>query len=114
MPTETNQASLFDDLVITKVEGLSKMPTREAYAAFNKANPWVVRELEKIAWEMIKHGRKKIGMRAVIEIFRWETRRHTISKDFKINNNFCALYARDILARNPHWGQVFELRKMNV
>lgn len=109
-----NQQSLFDSFKLTKVEGLSKMPTRQAYAEFNKANPWVIVELEKIVWEMVKHGRKKVGMRAAVEIFRWETRRHTISKDFKINNNFCALYARDIMARNPHLGQIFELRRMSV
>lgn len=107
-----DQQRLFDSYKITKVEGISKMPTDQAFHAFHRANPWVVRELEKIAWEMIRSGRKKIGIQACVEIFRWETRRHTISHDFKINNNFCSRYARMILDRNPHWGQVFELRRL--
>jgi len=114
MPQAPNQATLFDELKITKVEGLSKMPTDQAFYAFHKANPWVVVELEKIAWQMIQHGRQKIGIQACVEVFRWETRRHTISNDFKLNNNFCSRYARMILDRNPHWGQVFELRKLKV
>lgn len=90
------------------------MPTDEAFKKFHNANPWVVVELEKIAWEMIRHGRKKIGIQACVEIFRWETRRHTIGNDFKLNNNFCSRYARMILERNPHWGQVFELRRIKT
>lgn len=112
MNHNSQQATLFDELKITKVEGISKMPTDQAFNEFHKANPWVVRELEKIAWEMLQHGRKKIGIQACVEIFRWETRRHTISNDFKLNNNFCSRYARMILDRNPHWGQVFELRRI--
>lgn len=114
MNHNSQQATLFDELKITKVEGLSKLPTDQAFAEFHKANPWVVRELEKIAWEMLQHGRKKIGIQACVEIFRWETRRHTISNDFKLNNNFCSRYARMILDRNPHWGQVFELRRIKT
>ena len=110
----SDQATLFDSYTLTKVEGLSKMPTEQAFYQFHKANLWVVVELEKIAWEMLRSGRKKIGIQACVEIFRWETRRHTISKDFKINNNFCSRYARMIHDRNPHWGQVFELRKLKT
>lgn len=110
--THSEQATLFDSYKITKVEGLSKMPTDQAFHAFHRANPWVIRELEKIAWEMLRSGRKKIGIQACVEIFRWETRKHTISHDFKINNNFCSRYARMMLDRNPHWGQVFELRRL--
>lgn len=112
MNTNENQSTLFDSYKLTKVEGISKMPTDAAFHAFNRANPWVVKELEKIAWEMLRSGRKKIGIQACIEIFRWETRRHTISHDFKINNNFASRYARLIHDRNPHWGQVFELRNI--
>lgn len=108
------QQRLFESYRITRVEGLSKLPTPEAFHKFHRANPWVATELEKIAWEMIKHGHKKIGIQACIEIFRWETRRHTISKDFKINNNFASRYARLLHDRNPHWGQVFELRRLKT
>lgn len=108
------QQQLFDTYTITKVEGLSKMPVDQAFKAFHAANPWVVKELEKIAWEMIRSGRKKIGIQACVEVFRWETRRHTISRDFKINNNFCSRYSRMIMDRNPHWGQVFELRRIKT
>lgn len=112
MAMNNQQATLFDDLKITKVEGISHMPTDEAFQKFHEANKWVVVELEKIAWEMIRHGRKKIGIQACVEVFRWETRRHTIGNDFKMNNNFCSRYARMILDRNPQWGQVFELRRI--
>ena len=110
--TMSDQATLFDSYEITKVENISKMPTDQAFREFHKANPWVVKELEKIAWEMLRHGHKKIGIQACVEIFRWETRRHTISKDFKMNNNFASRYARLIHDRNPHWGQEFELRAL--
>lgn len=106
-----DQSTLFDSYKITRVPGLSKMPTPVAFQHFHRANPWVAVELEKIAWDMIKHGHKRIGIQACIEIFRWETRKYTISRDFKINNNYAAHYARLLMDRNPHWGQVFELRK---
>ena len=112
--THENQAELFDSYKITKVDGISKMPTDQAFHAFHRANPWVVRELEKIAWEMLRSGRKKIGIQACVEVFRWETRKHTISNDFKLNNNFCSRYARMILNRHPEWGQVFELRRIKT
>jgi len=108
----SEQQRLFDSYKITRVENISKMATDTAFIAFHRANPWVVVELEKIAWEMLRSGRKKIGIQACVEIFRWEARRHTIGNDFKLNNNFCSRYARMILDRNPHWGQVFELRSL--
>lgn len=108
----SEQTKLFDTYKISKVENISKLPTDQAFYAFHNANRWIVVELEKIAWEMIRSGHKKIGIQACIEIFRWETRRHTISNDFKMNNNFASRYARMIMDRNPHWGQVFEIRKL--
>lgn len=107
-----NQQTLFETYKLNRVEGISKLPIKQAFYAFHMANPWVVVELEKIAWEMMKHGHRKLGVQELIEVFRWETRRHTISKQFKINNNFAAHYARLIMDRNPHWGQVFELRRI--
>lgn len=106
------QQTIFDTYKLNKVEGISKLPIKQAFLAFHRANPWVVIELEKVANEMIKHGHNKLGVQQLIEVFRWETRRHTISKDFKINNNFAAHYARLLMDRNPHWGQIFELRKI--
>lgn len=106
------QENLFAPRKLTRIENISKMPTDQAFAEFHRRNPWVVEELEKIAWEMLKHGHRKLGVQQLIEIFRWETRRQTISHNFKINNNFASRYARMMLDRNPHWGQVFELRRL--
>lgn len=104
----------FSSYKMTKVKGISKMSTDQGFLAFHRANPWVVDELERVAWEMLRNGRSKIGIQACAEIFRWETRRHTISNDFKLNNNFCSRYARMIMKRNPQWGKVFELRKIKT
>ena len=103
---------MFRNRKLNKVKNISKLPTKTAFNEFHKANSWVVEELEKIAWEMIKHGHRKLGIKQLVEIFRWETRRQTVSRDFKINNNYAPHYARMIMSRNPHWGQIFNLRNL--
>ena len=92
----------------------TEMTSADKFEEFNRLNPQVYSVLESMTAEMVNRGRRKIGMKMLIEVLRWNYYLETDdpNSDFKINNNYVPYYARLILERHPEWDGVFELRAM--
>lgn len=84
----------------------------EKFDEYHRLNPQVANALEQMAYDLIKRGRRKIGIKMLMEVLRWNYQMKTDdpNSDFKINNNYAPYYARLLIARNPQWADVFELR----
>lgn len=91
-------------------EGDSPSMVAERFAAFHKANPHVYVELRRLALEAKARGLKKLGMRALYEVLRWNDT-DTVGGAFKLNNDLCARYAR-MLEAEPELTGMFELREL--
>jgi hypothetical protein len=98
------QQSLFDVLV--------KTPEMLRYEAFKKANPWVIESLTKMCYNIYNNGRDHYGIAALVEVLRYQ---HAVAQDpnseFKVNNNYRAYMAREIMQNNPMLDGFFSTRK---
>ena len=100
---------------------MSKLTIREKFIIFHKANPDVYLLFERFTNEAIDAGVTKFGARLIYERIRWETLVATkgagysiaSGKDFKLNDNFIAWYARLFIAKNRKHVGVFELRTVS-
>jgi len=93
---------------------VSNLRPAEKFEEFHRLNPLVADLLESMAEELIQKGRKKIGIKMLMEVARWNYQINTEdpNSDFKINNNYAPYYSRLLIERRPEWGDVFELRHL--
>lgn len=86
----------------------------DKFEEFHRLNPQVYTALESMTREMVNRGRHKIGIKMLFEVLRWNYYMKTDdpNSDFKINNNYAPYYSRLIIANNPTWEKVFELREI--
>lgn len=88
---------------------------QERFEAFHAANPWVLTELERMTRELVAAGRTRIGIGMLFEVLRWEhDRRAPADRHFRLNNSYRSRYARLIVARNPQWADLFEMRELRA
>ena len=89
---------------------LDLLDQQSSFENFHARNPQVYRELETMAAQMVARGRKKIGVKMLFEVLRWNYYLNTTGDDFKLNNNYAPAYARLLLKNHPDWHGLFELR----
>lgn len=84
----------------------------EKFERFHELNPQVFIALESMTRELTNRGRKRIGIKMLFEVLRWNYYMETSdpNSDFKINNNYAPYYSRLLIEKNPEWANVFELR----
>lgn len=85
----------------------------EAYRAWLIEHPQVFGLYERFAQEAFEKG-KKFSISLLTERIRWEVRM-TWGKDsagFKINNNYRAYVARDLLAKHPEYAACLGTRSV--
>ena len=100
---------------LAKPDGVSVGASiQEKFEAFHEANPWVFSALVGMTRELVSRGRRRVGMKMLFEVLRWQYYRDTDdpSSDFKLNNNYHSRYARLIGQTYPELAGVFELREM--
>ncbi len=84
----------------------------ERWAAFHADNPQVYDELERLAMDLYQAGHRRIGVKMVWETMRYNFALKTLGDDgFKLNNDFHALYARELIARHSLFKGVIETRE---
>lgn len=90
-------------------------PIQEAFVSFHAANPHVYERLVEMSRRLLRRGHQKIGIGMLFEVLRWEHLIQTTgdADNFKLNNNYRALYARMVMARNPDLDGIFELRRLH-
>jgi hypothetical protein len=87
------------------------------FAEFHAANPDVYAELVTIVRRAKALGHKRLGIRMVWEVMRWDrliNPRPNTPDDFKLNDHFHSRYARLLMEREPDLAGVFELRELRA
>lgn len=82
----------------------------KAFYRFHRENPCVYKELLWLSRELMRKGVHHYGIGALFEVIRYNRAIKTNSNDFKLNNNFRALYARLLMATEPDFENFFETR----
>ena len=82
---------------------------------FHTRNPVVYSTLTALARRARAAGRRELGIACLWERMRWElfveTDTPNDGEPFKLNNNFRAFYAREIMQREPDLNGFFRLRE---
>ncbi len=84
---------------------------RSKFLEFDRANPDVWREFERIALG-IASRRPRYGAKKIIEEVRWHLAHATTGQPYKINNIFTSHYARKFIEWHPHHTAFFETRML--
>jgi hypothetical protein len=87
------------------------MTIQERFADFCERNPHILEELESRALLLRSRGARRIGVKAIWEAMRFDAMVRTDTRDFKLNNDFTALYARLLIERHPLLADVIETRE---
>jgi len=82
------------------------------FRAFNKNNLDVYKLFEKFTFEAHDSGREYYSHWAIAQRIRWYTSIETTGADFKLSNDYIALYARLVVYRNPSLDGFFKFKKM--
>ena len=83
----------------------------ERFQEFHRDNPHVYRELAALARKMKATGRNQYGIASLFEVLRWHRALETTDQDFKVNNDYRALYARLLMEQEPDLAGFFEIRE---
>lgn len=91
-----------------------EMTIAERFAAFHEANPHVAALLAEMAHALRRQGRTRYGIKALIEVLRYQYSVQTTGDAFKINNDFTAHYARLLMREYPALEGFFETREIRA
>jgi DNA integrity scanning protein DisA with diadenylate cyclase activity len=84
----------------------------QAFWNFHRKNPQVYQKIIEMTRAAKQRGKRKIGMKMLFEVIRWEHLVHTRSDDFALNNNYTSRYARLLFEEYPELAQMFETRRI--
>lgn len=112
-PPQSTPLSLFDAAPAAVSPEYERGATiDERFARFHADNEWVYVALERLAVDLYERGRR-FGVKALVEVVRWEYSRATTSDDgLKVNNSFTSRYARLLLERHPEFDGFIETREL--
>jgi len=85
---------------------------KKRWWAWHKKNPHVWRLFEKFTMMATNRGHKNLSAWLVVNRIRWETSIETEGEDFKISNDFIALYARYFMHEHPQYKGFFRTKQM--
>jgi len=85
----------------------------EKFQEFHENNPDIYSILTRLARQAKLSGKKKMGVKMLWEVMRWELMiQSTDSAGYKLNNNYPSRYARLIMTQEKDLSSFFELRKL--
>lgn len=90
---------------------------QQRFELFHAANPWVYRALENLTVDMLRRGQRRIGIRMLWEVIRWQYNRSTVDVDgsgFKVNDHYHSRYVRLLIEEHPEWADVFATRELRA
>lgn len=83
------------------------------FQEFHQKNPDIYIILARLAREAKASGRKKLGVKMLWEVMRWELMIQSSDVEgYKLNNNFPSRYARLLMQQEKDLSSFFELRKL--
>ena len=80
---------------------------------FHAANTALYDRIKSKAAEARTTGRNKYSMWVIINVLRWDQEIVCNGDDFKISNDFIALYARMLVWDDPGYDGFFSIKQMN-
>jgi hypothetical protein len=86
--------------------------TVQKFIVYHAQNPQVWHEFEDCAMALITNGIKRFGAKAIAEYIRYQQTLQRGSDGFKLNNNYCAYYARIFQIKHPKHADFFETREV--
>lgn len=88
--------------------------TDERFAEFHSANPAVYAELVRLARELRASGHRRLGIRMLWEVLRWQRMLDIEAgvSPYKLNDHYVPYYARLIMATEPDLVGIFEIRAL--
>lgn len=88
----------------------------ESFEMFHELNPSVYRNLVLLCRQLAGRGRRKIGMKMVFEVLRWNYMLATDdpNSEYRLNNNYTSRYARLIGQQEPDLAGLFETRGLKT
>lgn len=97
---------------------------QEAFELYDSANPSVYEHFKKLAFELIRAGKKKISFKLILNRIRWDvyvqTEEPTLFNQkgekvkFKINDAYSSRYARKFVSDFPEHENIVELRNLRA
>ena len=79
---------------------------------FHEKNPEVYELFVRFTFEAIKRGHKRLSAWMIANRIRWETTIVTVNCDYKISNDYIALYSRKFMKDYPHYDGFFKTKRM--
>lgn len=100
------QGNLFE-----KREKTGKPSIEDRFRNFDSENPHIFRGLMLVALKLRRGGRSRYGVKALFERFRWDGGVITeTGEDYKLSNDYTALYARKLMEECMELRGFFALR----
>jgi len=78
---------------------------------FHKDNPKVYQEILALTTAAYAAGRRRLGMKMLFEVIRWNSTLLTTDPEYKLNNNHTSRYAKMIMENNPQFRDMFLTRE---
>jgi len=79
---------------------------------WHKENPDFYHLFERFTFEAVNRGHKRLSGWLIANRVRWETSVVTKGDDYKISNDFIALYARLFMVRHSRYEGFFRTKRM--
>lgn len=83
---------------------------KERFDAWHNENPEVYDLFCRFTFEAISKGHKRLSAWMIANRIRWETSVVTVGDDYKISNDFIALYARKFMEDYPKYDGFFKTK----
>lgn len=84
----------------------------DQFVAFHAHNPHVYTALRQLALGLAATGRRRGSINQLFEVLRYEYALRTKGDEYKLNNNYRALYARMLMKNEPGLIDWFEIREL--
>jgi hypothetical protein len=85
---------------------------KQKFDEWNKENPEVYALFKRFSFEAISKGHKRLSAWMIANRIRWETTIATTGNDYKISNDFIALFARKFMEDYPEHEGFFKTKTM--
>lgn len=108
-----NELPLYWEASFLQPVNKMKEPTKlqKQWEKCKEKNPSLLPELARLALELKGYGHKRYSIDGLFHILRWETRAETGDHGLKMNNNYTAFAARELMEQYPELEGFFQLRE---
>lgn len=89
------------------------MTLTDKFNQYHRDNPQVYELFKRFTFMAIKRGHNRLSAWMIANRIRWETSIETFSVDeYKISNDYIALYARMFMQDHPQYNGFFKTKEM--